>query len=351
MKIKKINNKEASELRQDLVSGDWVIIATGRSKRPEDFVRENNNFTQEEKKNEDTSQCFFCHPEETGQKKDVLIYRNSKKEWTLRVFPNKYPILSQEIALKKNTQGPYLTYTGYGFHEIIVTRNHFHSFALMKKEEVAEVFDAFQERYLALMKQKNIHYISIFHNYGKEAGASIAHPHSQLLAIPVVSPYVTLELEGAKNYFKHTRHCVYCTMIDYEREEKRRIVFENEDFIAFCPFASRSSFEVWVMPKKHNPYYERITDENKISLSEVFQKVMYALYKTLNNPALNFYIHTSPCDGKDYGHYHWHIEILPRTSKWAGFELETGVEVTATPPEEAAQYLREQLVNSETDLK
>ncbi len=342
MKKEKLNNN--SELRQDLVTGDWVIIATGRMKRPEDFSSQNQeDISQKPRSNEDLSQCFFCYPEKTGQKKDVLIYRNSQGEWTLRVFPNKYPILSQEIKLEKREEGPYSAFGGFGFHELIITRDHYRSFALMKTEEVAEVFDAFQERYLTLMKEKNINYISIFHNYGKKAGASIAHPHSQLLAIPVISPYVRLELDGAEKYYQSNQRCVYCNMLKYEQENKSRIVYQNDDFIAFCPFAARSSFEIWVLPKKHMPYFERINDKEKIALAKVFQKSMYALYKALNNPALNFYIHTSPCDGQDYIHYHWHIEIIPRTSTWAGFELETGVEVTALPPEKAAEYLRKAL--------
>ena len=192
------------------------------------------------------------------------------------------------------------------------------------------------------MNKRGINYIDIFHNHGKEAGASVAHPHSQIAAIPVISPYVKGELDGAENYWRTNKECVYCTMANWEVENKKRIVFENDEFVAFCPFSSRAAFEVWVMPKKHSPYFERISDNEKVACAEVFQKAMEKIYKALKDPPFNFYLHTAPCDGKDYPHFHWHIEILPHTSTWAGFELSTGIEVSTIEPEVAAEYLRNQ---------
>ncbi|HPN96480.1 MAG TPA: HIT domain-containing protein, partial [Candidatus Moranbacteria bacterium] len=134
----------------------------------------------------------------------------------------------------------------------------------------------------------------------------------------------------------------YCAMAEWEAEKKTRVIFENDEFIAFCPFASRAAFEVWVMPKKHKPYFERTSVNSRIKLAETLQISIRKIYKALDNPPYNFYIHTAPCDGKDYPHYHWHIEILPRTSIWAGFELSTGVEVSTIIPEEAAGFLKDQ---------
>lgn len=341
MKINKEKNKKndiASELRQDIVSGDWVVIATGRAKRPDDFA--DFRRVQDDK---GIVNCLFEDPVATGQEKDVLMYHKADGEWTLRVFPNKYPSFSSGRSAKSLAEGPYFAMPGVGYHEIIVTRDHYKQLAVMELMEVAEVFDAYQDRYIDLMNKKNVNYIAIFHNHGKEAGASISHPHSQLMAIPVVAPYIKLELDGAEQYYRSNKQCTYCVMAEYESSEQKRVVFENEDFIAFCPFASRAAFEVWVMPKKHSPYFERITDDQKIKLAEVFQKSLGAIYKALNDPPYNFYIHTSPCDGRDYSHFHWHIEILPHTSTWAGFELETGIEVSTIQPEVAAEFLRKQL--------
>lgn len=331
------NTMAESELRQDIVTGDWVVIATGRAKRPDEFAQKQRDIDAS-----GVEHCLFEHPEETGQEKDVLIYQ-TEHDWSLRVFPNKYPAFSRGKVPRALGEGPYFSMSGGGYHEVIVTRDHSRSIALMEAWQVAEVFDAYQDRYLSLMRKKSVNYIQIFHNHGKEAGASITHPHSQLMAIPVVSPYLQLELKGAESYYRSHREKVYSVMVEYESSVKKRVVYENEAFVAFCPFASRAAFEVWVLPKKHNPYFERITDEEKFQLAEVFQKALFSIYQGLEDPAFNFYIHTAPCDGRDYSAYHWHIEILPHTGVWAGFEVSTGIEISTIQPEVAAEFLREQL--------
>lgn len=337
---KKEKKPPVSELRQDLVTGDWVVIATGRAKRPDEFG-------EYERIQNDTGveNCLFEDPEASGQEDDVLIYHKEDGDWTLRVFPNKYPAFSRGSLPKNLDDGPYFAMNGSGYHEVIVTRNHYKHIQEMEDAEVAEIFDAFQDRYLDLMNRKSVNYIALFHNYGKEAGASIAHPHSQLMAIPVISPYIKQELDGAELYHRKNRHCVFCTISEHEAEHEKRVVFENDDFIAFCPFSSRAAFEIWVMPKKHSPYFERINNAEKLKLAEVFKKSLNSVCKALNDPPYNFYIHTAPCDGKDYPHFHWHIEILPHTSTWAGFELETGIEISTIQPEVAAEYLRDIIHN------
>lgn len=328
---------QESELRQDIVTGDWVVIATGRAKRPDAFIQPERIIARDENDP-------FENPEESGQEKDVLIYRRDDGDWSLRVFPNKYPAFSRGKAVKELSEGPYFSMSGVGYHEVVVTRDAHRSLALLDTWQVAEVIDAYQERYLDLMNKKSVNYIQLFHNHGKEAGASLSHPHSQLMAIPVVSPYIAGELFGAESYYQSNKARVYETMVEYELSHKKRVIFENEDFIAFCPFASRAAFEVWVVGKRPNPYFERITDEEKFTAAEALQKALQALYAGLNDPAYNFYIHTAPCDGKDYPHYQWHIEILPHTAMWGGFEFSTGIEVSTIQPEVAAEYLRSKLL-------
>jgi UDPglucose--hexose-1-phosphate uridylyltransferase len=330
------NKEQLTELRQDLVTGDWVVIATGRAKRPEDFASNKRIVVEEDP----SKPCLFCYPEKTGQEEDVLIYKNGEGEWSLRVFPNKYPAFSRGRVPKHGEEGPYFSMDGTGYHELIVTRDHHRQMAQLGNLEVAEIVDAYQSRYIDLMNKKSVNYIEIFHNNGKEAGASIVHPHSQLVAIPVISPYIQGELDGAENYHRANKKCVYCTIVEWESEHKKRVVFENDDFLAYCPFSSRAAFEIWVLPKKHKPYFERISDKEKLSLAEAMQKSINKIYAALGDPAYNFYLHTSPCDGRDYPHYHWHIEILPRTANWAGFELSTGIEISTIQPEAAAEYLR-----------
>ena len=329
-----------SELRQDLVTGDWVVIATGRSKRPEDFVLHKEDKIEVNVGEKENKACVFCCPEETDQEKEVLLYEKENGDWSLRVFPNKFPAFSRAGRIKHFEEGPYFGMDGVGYHEVIVTRDHEKQIADLEVLEVAEIMDAYQSRYIDLMNRKSVNFIEIFHNHGKEAGASIAHPHSQLAAIPVISPYIKSELDGAEIYYKTNKECVFCTINEWECENQKRVIFENKEFVAFCPFSSRSSFEVWVVPKKHQPYFERISDKQKIDLAEALQKSINKICQALNNPPYNFYVHTAPCDGKEYLHYHWHIEILPRTAVWAGFELSTGIEISTIEPEKAADYLR-----------
>ena len=325
---------EISQLRQDLVTGDWVVIATGRAKRVQEYVKKREPYAQLE------SLCPFCFPEDTGQEKDVLVYRRSDGDWSLRVFPNKFPAFSRSRPVRHIEEGPYFAMDGVGYHEVIVTRDHERQIALLDPIEVAEAMDAYQSRYIDLMNKKSINYIEIFHNHGREAGASLEHPHSQLMAIPVVSPGIRLELDGAETYHQANHECVFCTIAEWELKEKKRLLFENDKFLVFCPFSSRVAFEVWVVPKDHKPYFERITNEEKVDLGEALQKAVNLVYRTLDDPPYNFYLHTSPCDGKDYPHYHWHIEILPHTATWAGFELSTGIEISTIEPERAAEALR-----------
>lgn len=326
---------EGSELRQDIVTGDWVVIATGRARRPDAFV-------QERQVAQETIDPFE-NPEESEQEKDVLIYRQGNGDWSLRVIPNKYPVVAHGTAVKELSEGPYFAVNGIGYHEVIVTRDAHQSLGLLDAWQVAEVLDAYQERYLELMNKKSVNYIQIFHNHGKEAGASLSHPHSQLMAIPVISPYIELELKGAETYFRKNKERVYDVMVWYEQEHKKRVVFENDHFIAFCPFASRTAFEVWIVGKRQNPYFERITDDEKFACAEALKHVLFALHVGLQDPAYNFYIHSAPCDGREYPHYQWHIEVLPHTATWAGFELSTGIEVCQIDPIAAAKHLRSHL--------
>lgn len=323
-----------AELRQDLITGNWVVISPRRKRRPHTPFRPAHYKYQEEKK------CIFCDPAASGQEKDVLIYGN-EKNWTLRVFPNKYPAFQKGIYLNKRFKGPFFAQDAIGFHEIIVTRDHQKSLGEFGTLEIAEVLKAYQERYIKLMNKKFVQYISIFHNHGPTAGASVAHPHSQLIAVPIVSRETQEELKGAEDYFLKNRECVFCRVVANELTEKTRLVFQNDYFVVFCPFASRMGYEMWVLPKEHQFYFERLGNKERSALGEALKQALARLYKLLDNPDYNFYLNTSPCDGQSYDYYHWHIEILPKYSTWAGFELGTGIEINTVIPEIAARELRE----------
>jgi UDPglucose--hexose-1-phosphate uridylyltransferase len=267
------------------------------------------------------------------------------KNWTTIVIPNKFPAVLPFPKLNEQTEGSlYQKMNAVGFHEVVVTRNHQRSIAQSKIKEIKEVIDAYQQRYLDLMNRSHVNYVSIFHNHGPEAGASISHPHSQILTIPLVDVDLKRALLTSKRYFKKHRRCIYCQMGKWERKVKKRLVFENKDFIVLCPFASKAAFETIISPKKHSAYFERITEKEKWSLAEAFKMALGKLYKALRDPNYNFYLHTAPCDGKRHDHYHWHFTILPKTSIWAGFEVGTKIEISTIEPEKAAQYLRKQKI-------
>jgi len=325
--------KPASELRFDLVSKDWVVIATGRAKRPGDFAKQ-------ERQKEETAlkDCPFCHLETQG--KPVLEYRGKEGKLEIAVIPNKFPAFSHSEHLHERALGPYSLMDGVGFHEVVVTADHQKSLAQMSVPQVRRVIDAYQERYLELANEKFINYVAIFHNHGREAGASVGHPHSQIIAIPLIDPDLQRSINGSRIFFENQSECVHCKMLEWDMEEKQRVIFENKEFVVVAPFASRVAFETRIYPKDHQPYFERIKDREKDMLAEALQFALSRISKGLNNPAYNFFVHTGPCDGKDYSHYHWHFEIFPKTSIWAGFELGAGIEISVIEPEKAAEYLR-----------
>lgn len=336
------NMKFPSELRFDLVSKNWIVIATGRARRPEDFQKEKRKKIIAPKKT-----CPFCNIHSQG--KPILIFSNGQKkplnqeipkDWTVIVIPNKFPAFSHNSGLNERAEGPYQLMDGVGFHEVIVTRDHHKQIARFSVEQIKELIDVYQERYLDLMNEKFVNYISIFHNHGKEAGASIYHPHSQIIAIPLIDPDIQASINGSRRFLETQAKCVHCAMLEWDIEDGRRIIYKNDDFAALCPFASKVAFETRVYPINHYSYFERINEDQKWKLAEVFSKTIAKISKGLNEPSYNFFLHTAPCDGKNYDHYHWHFEILPKTSIWAGFELGTGIEISAIEPEKAAEYLK-----------
>lgn len=346
--IKENKPKFPSELRSDPLSQDWVIIATGRGRRPETFKKETHSTSsgQGKKMIPSAKDCPFCLTE--NEKPLLVLVEREKskkflKNWTTIVVANKYPALIPSKSLNEGSEGPYYKrMDGVGFHEVVITRDHSKSLAQLSLNQTIEVIDAYQERYLDLMNEPFVKYISIFHNHGEEAGASISHPHSQIIAAPVMDPDLNRALFRAEEYFRETGKCVYCQINEWDRKDRKRIVFENKGFVVICPFASKAAFEVIISPKEHSPYFERISGNEKKYFAEALQVSLRKLYKALNDPPYNFYLHTAPSDGRNYGFYHWHLTIVPKTATWAGFELSTGIEISTIEPERAAEFLKEQ---------
>jgi len=342
---KKIQNieKVLPELRYDLISKNWVVLAANRAKRPEAFKKKK-RATKSLK-----SKCPFCNLKK--EEVPVLAFSHGKrmdlskglKDWTTIVLPNKYPIFTPGTKLNKRREGDfYETINALGHHEVVVTKDHEKSMATFSVSQIKEVIDVYQLRYFDLMSKPFVNHIAIFHNHGAGAGASLSHPHSQIITAPLVDVDLKNAVSNSRKYYRKHRKCIYCEMNKWERKVRKRIIFENKHFIATCPFASKAAFQVIVSPKEHLPYFEKIKEAEKKSLAEAFKAVLSKLHKGLNDPSYNFYLHTAPCDGKEYPSYHWHWTFLPKTSTWAGFELGSQMEVLIVAPEDAAKYLRKQ---------
>jgi UDPglucose--hexose-1-phosphate uridylyltransferase len=340
--------KFLSELRLDLASGDWVIIAVGRARRPESFKKE-----KIEKKEAD-DQCPF-HDLRTQETPTLIFYKGKKlnfkpgdkipEKWTTAVIPNKYPAFIPAKSLGKRTEGNlYQTMNAAGYHEVVITKDHEKQLGQLSIEEIKEVLDVYQARYLDLKEKEFVNHISIFQNHGQEAGASVAHPHSQIITTPLIDVDLKKSLFNSREYQKHNKKCIYCWMIEWEKNIKKRIVFENKEFLVICPFASKTAFEMIITPKKHLPYFEKIGEKEKEYLAETFKIALHTLYKALGDPPYNFYLHTAPSNHNgNYDYYHWHFTILPKTSIPAGFEVGTKMEISTIEPEKAADYLRKHI--------
>lgn len=330
-----------SELRQDIVSGEWVVIATGRARRPNEFISQAKPLKSSKK------DCPF---EALDENRTLTVTEDGKLfegaadpegEWFVEVIPNKFPAFSpRNYCPDIEPHGPYRRTDGVGFHEVVIMRPHDRSIAEMSVGEVGNIVRAYRQRFEALEREQCVEYISLIHNHGPLSGASIAHPHSQLIAIPVIPPDVMRSLAGSERYFLAKRECVHCVMIAHERSEQERIVFENDQFIAFAPFASHASFEIRIFPKRHSARFLAIAEDEIAPFAETLHASLAKLFHGLNDPSFNFFIHTSPTRAKGTDHYHWHVEILPKTGIWGGFEFGTGIEISTIRPEDAADFLR-----------
>jgi UDPglucose--hexose-1-phosphate uridylyltransferase len=327
------------ELRKDPVTGRWVIIATERAKRPNQYIK-----IEEERKG---GFCPFCPGNEHTTPPEVLSYRPAGSQpntegWWVRVVPNKFPALQPDGELKRSGEGLYDRMTGIGRHEVLIeSPSHSDTYADLPEEQIQEILWAFRDRMVELRKDRRMRYIMIFKNWGYEAGASIEHPHSQIIALPVVPKRVQEELHGASRYFEFHERCVFCDMIEQERNDGLRTVVENESFLSFLPFAGRFPFETCIVPKVHTAFFSDIQKNEIVDLARIMKQTFSLLKRALSDPPYNFVIHTTPFEGAvDTVYYHWHIEIMPKLTKVAGFEWGTGFYINPTPPETAADFLR-----------
>jgi UDPglucose--hexose-1-phosphate uridylyltransferase len=331
------------ELRQNPATKEWVIIATERAKRPEELGAGITQVSPEEERH-----CPFCPGHEHLTPKEILSYRAFGTEantpgWWIRIIPNKFAALQPKGGTKRDkVEDFFLHMDGVGEHEVLIeSPEHEKTLATMDQKQAQEIFFAYRERYKTLSKDPRFEMIIIFKNHGLNAGTSLKHTHSQIIATPVTPMHIRHRIEEAMRHFDDSGSCIYCEMIEKEKKLEQRIVMESENYVVFEPYAAKSPFETWVLPKKHNSTYDSIGPEGTKELAYVMRQTMIKLYRALNNPDFNYMIFSSPCHERDLEYYHWNIQIVPRVAAVAGFELGSGIYINTMPPEVAAKYLRE----------
>jgi UDPglucose--hexose-1-phosphate uridylyltransferase len=328
-----------SDLRKDPITGRWVIIATERAKRPQDFPRDAPALT--------TAFDPFLEGNEDKTPPEILAYREphthpNKPGWRVRVVPNKFPALKIEGTLDKRGEGIYDLMHGVGAHEVIIECPHLEtSMARLPVENIREVLWVYRDRLVDLKRDPRLVHGLVFKNKGAAAGASLAHSHSQLIVTPVVPISVWEEMTGALEFYNYRGRCIYCDIMQQELATGTRIVLDTPAFVVFCPFAARFPFECWIMPKHHSSHFENIPRQSIEELGSVLKNVLGKLELALDDPPYNYIIHTAPFDTKEIPHYHWHIEIIPRLTRIAGFEWGSGFYINTVLPEKAAAFLRE----------
>lgn len=337
-----------SELRWDPLKLHWVIIATERGRRPRDFQVEPNEA--------EMTSCPFCYGNEDKTPAEIFAIRPSgpanAPNWKVRVIPNKYPVLRIEGEIKSKGYGLYDVMTGIGAHEVIIeTPQHEKGLADLSVVEVTDVLVAYRARFLDLRRDSRFRYMVLFKNHGVRAGATLAHSHSQLIAVPLTPPVAATELKICRDFYANKERCIFCDLIDFELTCGDRVVKEFPNFVSVTPYASCFPFELRLYPKKHSHDFAMMDDGQLAELAAAMKDMLLRLKTVLKDPPYNFILHSAPPQQQRLGKpeywgsleydYHWHIELVPRLTQIAGFEWGTGFYINPTSPEDAALFLRD----------
>ena len=325
-----------NEFRQDLTSGDWVLFSAGRAKRPH-----------EERKKEDYYQpkdgCPFEQPEKSGQK--IVWGWPDNENWRVMVVKNKFPAVESGSSGLDRQIGPFNLYDAAGDHDVIIYREHDLNFSDFSVDQGVDAVRVYKKRYREMAEaSSDSEHIMIFHNYGREAGASIYHPHSQIISLPILPPDISRSIYGSFRYYRANKKKVYDVIVEWELAQKKRIIYENDMFVVFCPFVSKFPYEVRIFSRDSHAHFEKMPDEFDKYLADALMNALAKIKRALGDPSYNFFVHTAPAKENKLENFHefysWHIEILPKFSVSAGFELGTGLDINVVDPDMAAEELR-----------
>lgn len=326
-----------NEIRQNKATKEWVIYAPSRRKRPKDFVEDQ----KEKKPTPPDGECPFCPGNEEMLPGIILEMSHPHKDrWQTRIVPNKFPALIPDDGTERYEKGIYMAMPGYGRHEVIIeSPDHEQNITQVSLEEMGVVVETYHKRYVELMQKHDTMMAIIFRNHGLRSGASLMHPHSQLAVTGIVPRYIRWREEEAQRYFDDKGRCVFCDMLRFELQEQQRIILENGSFLGFVPFAAEVPFEIWIMPKRHQADFGRITDEEKGDFAAALRGALARLSQKLNDPDYNYIINTSARYRADEPQLHWYLQIRPRLVTQAGFEFGSGMSINPTLPEKNADFL------------
>jgi len=324
------------ELRFNLATRDWSIIATERAKRPEDFAGKPAAVSSDSAAN-----CPFCPGRESKTPPEIYAVRDASG-WKVRVTENAFPALKPagDPRRSKDAFG-FEKMDGIGKHEVIIeSPDHEAIIATMTQAQVDEIYLAYRQRFIELARDPRFESVILFKNHGRGAGTSLHHPHSQIVATPITPRTLRDRLGIAQSHFDETGNCLYCDLIKMEQAAKERVILETDNFIVFTLYAPRFPFETWILPKFHHSNFDAISVEQCRELALIMKKFLEKLYKAIKNPDFNYAIYSAPTKERDLEHFHWNIKLFPRITSMAGFEIGSGIPIVTVVPEAAAAYLK-----------
>lgn len=320
---------QVPELRKEIITREWVIVSHGRQRRPSDLAPQPGAAP---------APCPFC-PGHEGESETLYQMPDGPTGWRVRVVRNKFPALIPGREIAHREIGIFDALSGNGSHEVVIeSPEHAPDLWQMPQEQVEAVLEAYRQRYLALKRDPLLQYVLVFRNHGLGAGTSLSHPHSQIIATPMVPHYIEAEFDGIRRYMEYIERCPYCAMLEYELAAGERVVMQNEHIVAFTAFAGRFPYETWLVPRRHEGHFAQTSVDERRDLAAALREVLGRLAGALGSPSYNYALHTGAM-GRDHA-FHWHLEIFPRTTTPGGFELGSDLYINSTPPEDAAAALR-----------
>jgi len=326
------------EIRHNIITREWVIIATERAKRPEQFAQPNVRRAQLEKH---VATCPLCPGNEDKTPPETYRVPRTSGGWQVRVVPNKFSALDAKGDLVRKVDGLKRTISGVGIHEVIIeTPEHDKTLALLNEAEFEQVLGTYRQRYNAVTLDGRVAHVTLFKNHGERAGTSLEHPHSQLVGTPIIPPQVRDRMENALRFYDETGDCIFCSTLADELVDEVRVVAQSNDFVAFIPYAALTPFHLWIFPLRHTATILEATEAEMADLARLLRKVLRKIYYALDNPDFNLSIRTPPREASGLKYFHWYLSIIPRVTRMAGFEIGSGMFINVALPEQSAEFLR-----------